>query len=171
MSDRNKKSPAIRGLNVSIAEARELHGHLCPGLVMGYKASIRAMEELRPAPDHSLAVTVFEACGCPVDAIRAVTGCSKETKNLRIIDRKEASFLFSDKSAGVSIRIALLPEFDLARIDRDWSRLRKLINSGQATGEEKEQFESVNDHVCGLMLNLPDEAMFFVGVRKPIRKR
>jgi formylmethanofuran dehydrogenase subunit E len=165
------KSRSIKGLKVSFSEARELHGHTCPGLVMGYKASIRAMKELRPAPGHSLAAVVFEACGCPLDAIKAVTGCSKEAGNLRIVDIKEAAFVFLNEATGDSIRIALLPDFDLDHIDPEWSRLRKRLSSGKATVEEKNRFETINDRVCGEMLKLPDEAVFYIGTVESPRER
>lgn len=48
----------------------EFHGHICPGLVLGYKAAVIAMSELgitRAKDEELVAIVENDACG--VDAI------------------------------------------------------------------------------------------------------
>ena len=57
------------------AEAARFHGHICPGLALGYRAAEVALERLRSgrAEDEEL-VTIAETDACGVDAIQFQIG-------------------------------------------------------------------------------------------------
>ncbi|HET6488996.1 MAG TPA: formylmethanofuran dehydrogenase subunit E family protein [Syntrophales bacterium] len=59
------------------AKCADFHGHVCPGLAIGYRAAKAAMAWLgeRRAPDEEVVVIAeTDACGC--DAIQVLTGCA-----------------------------------------------------------------------------------------------
>ena len=59
------------------------HGHLCPGLIIGYRAAILAAKELdlhRDKDEELVAVVENDACG--LDAIQWMLGCSIGKGNL-----------------------------------------------------------------------------------------
>ena len=61
----------------------EFHGHACPGLAIGYRASEAAVQKLNItfSKDEEL-VCVTENNACGVDAVQLLTGCSIGKGNL-----------------------------------------------------------------------------------------
>ena len=64
-------------------EIIQFHGHECPGLAIGYRMAIAAMENLESfrAEDEEL-VAIVENDACGVDALQCVTGCTFGKGNL-----------------------------------------------------------------------------------------
>jgi len=64
-------------------EIIQFHGHECPGLAIGYRMAIAAMENLESfrADDEEL-VAIVENDACGVDALQCVTGCTFGKGNL-----------------------------------------------------------------------------------------
>lgn len=58
-------------------KAAAFHGHVCPGLTIGYRAALYAIDllELTFSEDEQV-VCITENDACGVDAIQAVLGCS-----------------------------------------------------------------------------------------------
>ena len=53
------------------------HGHICPGLIIGYQAAVLAkelLEQKRDVDEELVAVVENDACG--VDAIQWLLGCT-----------------------------------------------------------------------------------------------
>ena len=55
----------------------EFHGHICPGLAIGFRAARILMGRLnvRKAPDEEL-LAIVETDACGADAIQVMTGCT-----------------------------------------------------------------------------------------------
>ncbi|SKC79222.1 FmdE family protein [Maledivibacter halophilus] len=86
----------------------EFHGHECPGLAIGFKASEAAEKKLKidfSRDEEIICVTENDACG--VDAIQAILGCSMGKGNLIYRDRGKQAFSFFNRSTGENIRIVL----------------------------------------------------------------
>ena len=86
------------------------HGHLCPGVVIGYCAAKLGMRELcaTRAGDEEL-IAIVENDTCAVDAIQVLTGCTFGKGNLYFRDYGKMVFLFATRSNGRSVRLRLLP--------------------------------------------------------------
>lgn len=71
------------------------HGHLCPGLTIGYAAAKLALEKLRyeRARDEEL-VCITMTDSCAVDAIQFMTGCTLGKGNLIFQDFGKMVFVF-----------------------------------------------------------------------------
>ena len=82
------------------SEIIDFHGHSCPGLAIGYRMSLAAMQVLgvsRSGDEELVAVVENDACG--VDALQCVTGCTFGKGNLQFRDfGKNVYTLFSRKS-------------------------------------------------------------------------
>lgn len=90
----------------------EFHGHECPGLAIGFKASEAAQKRLEidfSKDEGIVCVTENDACG--VDAIQVIMGCSIGKGNLLYRDRGKQAFTFFNRTTGESIRI-LLKKFE-----------------------------------------------------------
>ena len=86
------------------------HGHLCPGVVIGYCAAKLGMRELsaKRAGDEEL-IAIVENDTCAVDAIQMLTGCTFGKGNLYFRDYGKMVFLFATRSNGQSVRLRLQP--------------------------------------------------------------
>ena len=86
------------------------HGHSCPGLLVGVKAAMYAMElfEEQFSKDEEL-VCVSENDACGVDAIQVILGCSAGKGNLLFKMRGKQAFSFYDRKSGKSARLVLKP--------------------------------------------------------------
>lgn len=86
------------------------HGHLCPGLVIGYRAALIALRDLgvTRAQDEEL-VAMCETDACGVDAIQYLTGCTLGKGNLILRDWGKQVFTFGRRNAvdGRLLRVAL----------------------------------------------------------------
>jgi len=87
------------------------HGHLCPGLTIGYLAAqigMRSMKLKRAADEELVCIAMSD--GCAVDAIQHMTGCTLGKGNLIFQDYGKMVFLFLKRTKGnfgSGIRIAL----------------------------------------------------------------
>ena len=83
------------------------HGHLCPGVVIGYCAARLGMRELsaQRAGDEEL-IAIVENDTCAVDAIQVLTGCTFGKGNLFFRDHGKMVFAFASRSSGRSLRLS-----------------------------------------------------------------
>ncbi len=89
--------------------ASQFHGHLCPGLAIGYRASRACMERmgLSRAYDEEL-VCVVENDSCSVDAVQFFTGCTFGKGNLYFRDYGKQVFTFASRQRpGRALRVSL----------------------------------------------------------------
>ena len=77
----------------------EFHGHLCPGVVIGYCTAKLGMRELsaRRAGDEEL-IAIVENDTCAVDAIQVLTGCTFGKGNLFFRDHGKMVFTFATRA-------------------------------------------------------------------------
>lgn len=87
-------------------KAAEFHGHVCPGLTIGYKAALYAIKLLDISfseDEQVVCVTENDACG--VDAIQVILGCSVGKGNLIFKLRGKQAFSFYNRKTGKSVRL------------------------------------------------------------------
>ena len=90
----------------------DFHGHLCPGMAIGYRASKAALDRmgLRRAYDEEL-VCVVENNSCSVDAVQYLTGCTFGKGNLIFKDYGKQVFTFAFRhKPGRALRVSLRPD-------------------------------------------------------------
>jgi len=134
------------------------HGHHCPGLAIGVRASVEALKAL--AIDFSRdeeVVCVVENDACGVDGVQVITGCSVGKGNLIFRNRGKQAFSFFNRKTGKSIRLVLK---DLPDMERD-EKEAYLLNEPDAhkifdfktpsyqLPETARIFQSVTCEVCG----------------------
>lgn len=86
----------------------KFHGHECPGLAIGFRASEIAIEKmgLKFSSDEEL-VCVTENDACGVDAVQVITGCTIGKGNLIYKGTGKMAFSFFDRKNEKSIRLVL----------------------------------------------------------------
>jgi len=107
----------------SLDDVVEFHGHICPGLVLGYRVSIVALKKFGDRAEDEEIVAIVENNSCAVDAVQVVTGCTFGKGNLIFKDYGKQVYTFIKRPSGESLRISV-----------KWE-------SPQETEEEKEMWE------------------------------
>lgn len=97
-------------------KAAAFHGHICPGMLIGFKAVEGAIaqlglnDEALPAVDEEI-VAVVENDACGVDAVQVLLGCTYGKSNLIARIRGKMAFSFFSRDTGKSVRLVLKPSF------------------------------------------------------------
>jgi formylmethanofuran dehydrogenase subunit E len=119
----------------------DFHGHFCPGVLIGWRASKLALKLLdvsRDRDEELAAVAENDACG--VDAVQYILGCTFGKGNLFFRDYGKQAFTIFRRSDGKGIRLVLNPpEHELTREE---SARRLLEESDEAlfsVGDPKEE--------------------------------
>ncbi len=121
-------------------ECVHFHGHLCPGLAIGYGAVKAAQQALGlTAAEDEEVVAVVENDSCAVDAVQVLLGCTFGKGNLIFRDWGKQVFTFFDRSSGGAVRVSLRPKPLKGSEER--RELRSRIASGEASQSEKQRWE------------------------------
>jgi formylmethanofuran dehydrogenase subunit E len=102
----------MKSLDEYLLEAKQAHGHLCAGQVLGVRLAMLGLEKLGiedprgNKEDRKRLVTFVEIDRCATDAISVVTGCRLGKRALKFRDWGKMAATFVDVSTGKAIRIA-----------------------------------------------------------------
>lgn len=99
-------------LEEHLRECERLHGHLCPGQVLGVRMALLGCEligvrEPRGADRKKLLVWV-EIDRCMTDAVSAVTGARLGRRSLKYLDYGKVAATFLNLSEGRAVRVVAL---------------------------------------------------------------
>lgn len=92
-----------------LKKAREFHGHLCSGIILGVRIARAGLNYLgieEPAKNKDFIVFI-ETDRCLTDAVQAVTGCSLGKRRLKWIDYGKMGASFIDMNTQKGIRIVV----------------------------------------------------------------
>ncbi len=142
----------------SLDELTAFHGHLCPGLAIGYRATVAGLARLgvKRARDEEL-VAIVENDSCSVDAVQFLAGATFGKGNLIFRDWGKQVFTFARRDQGRAVRVSL-----------KWGALEPA--GVKASPEERIDHilgSPVDDlfHVTPVDLQLPPEARILKSVR------
>ena len=68
--------------NLDFNTAVQFHGHICPGLSIGYRVAVLAADHFKDRSKDEELVAIAENRSCAVDAIQAINGCTCGKGNL-----------------------------------------------------------------------------------------
>jgi formylmethanofuran dehydrogenase subunit E len=97
----------MRDLHSLLEGTAAVHGHLCPGPVLGVRMALACCRTLagdEPNGRKRLLVSV-EIDRCAADAISAVTGCRLGKRTLKCVDYGKMAATFLDTVAGRAVRV------------------------------------------------------------------
>ena len=137
----------------------EFHGHVCPGLAIGYRAAKAGMEWLaaKRAEDEEV-VAIVETDACGADAIQVLTGCTFGKGNFLYRDLGKQAFTFLGRKAGRGIRLALRSgALELSGRHRE---LLDRIREGSATAAERGEFKKGHEEKSREILEKPLAQLF-----------
>lgn len=135
------------------------HGHICPGLSIGFQAARTALERLREsrAEDEEM-VAVVETDACSADAIQVLTGCTFGKGNFIYKDHGKIVLTLFSRNSGKGVRVALKP--GAFRPEEEHMGLIQKVIAGEATQEEQQRFHKIHLARSCDILETPAEKLF-----------
>lgn len=139
----------------------EFHGHLCPGLSIGYKAARTGMEKLDElrSEDEEL-VAVVETDACCADAVQVLTGCTFGKGNLIFRDYGKMVFTFASRKTGRGVRVSLKPK--AFEPDPEHAGLMQKVTADEADESEKQRFFELHEQRSRDLLGMAENELFFI---------
>ena len=137
----------------------EFHGHICPGLAIGFRAARTLMERLgvRKAPDEELfAIVETDACGA--DAIQVMTGCTFGKGNFIFKNYGKHAFSLVDRKRRKAMRVCLRP--DAYKADPKYLSLSGKVQNDEASQKELAQFRQLQQAQVQKVLEADAESIF-----------
>jgi formylmethanofuran dehydrogenase subunit E len=149
----------------------DFHGHICPGLSIGFRMAQAAMEKLkeRRSEDEEL-VAVVETDACSADAVQVLTGCTFGKGNFIFKDYGKTVLTVFSRNTGEGVRVSLLPD-GFPRNETHMALMGKVM-SGEADEDEEQQFQAIHLQRSGVVLEAPDEKLFTIKtVKMPLPEK
>ena len=91
---------------ITFDEVAAFHGHVCPGLAMGYRMARGALGQLadvRATDEELVAIVENDACG--VDALQYLSGCTFGKGNLIFRDHGKQVYTLVHRASGRAVRV------------------------------------------------------------------
>jgi len=116
------------------------HGHLCPGLALGYRVAKAALRELKAdRPRDEELVAIVENDSCAVDGVQFITGCTFGKGNLIFRDYGKHVYTFHNRRTGQAVRIS--EDYRGFENDHRFSGLKKREAAGEDVSREMQMFK------------------------------
>jgi formylmethanofuran dehydrogenase subunit E len=137
----------------------EFHGHMCPGLAIGFQAARALMERLgvRKAPDEEL-LAIVETDACGADAIQVMTGCTFGKGNFIFKNYGKHAFSLIDRRKGTGVRVCL--RSDAFQADREYLSVSEKIQKDEASENEIERFRQLQQKRVQKILDAAPDSLF-----------
>ena len=137
----------------------DFHGHLCPGLAIGFQAAriLLSRIDASRAPDEEL-VAFVENDACGADAIQVMTGCTFGKGNLIFRDYGKHAFTLAVRKRDRAVRVCLKP--DALEPDPEHLSLFEKVQKDQASPEDKARFWSLHKRRAEAILKADPESLF-----------
>jgi formylmethanofuran dehydrogenase subunit E len=138
-----------------IKECEHLHGHICPGQVLGVRMALLGCERIgisepRGSDRKKLLVWV-EIDRCLTDALSAVTGARLGRRSLKFVDYGKVAATFVNTETGNAVRVLALEESrglaDSRYPEIAERKARQLRAYREATDEELFKVDEVSVHI------------------------
>lgn len=95
--------------NELLEESAKVHGHLCPGQVLGVRLSMSGLEKVGihdpKGRDRKKLIVYVEIDRCATDAIQSVTGCSPGKRSMKLVDYGKMAATFVNLETGRAVRV------------------------------------------------------------------
>lgn len=121
------------------ARCASFHGHICPGLVYGYRVAKEALRLLGTprAPDEEI-VAICENDSCAVDAIQVLLGATAGKGNLIIRNYGKNAYTILSRSRRQAYRFARKDYYAYrGEAGGDFSRMEAAAAAGTASDDDR----------------------------------
>lgn len=154
-----EEQPIMKSLEFKRCE--EFHGHVCPGLSMGFRAAQAALLKLKEnrAQDEEI-VAVVENDACYVDAVQVLTGCTFGKGNFIYKDKGKMALTLFSRKTGKGVRVVI--KAGAFSPDETHMALMRKVMSGKADAEETDRFHALHLERSYNILDMPEDELFTI---------
>jgi formylmethanofuran dehydrogenase subunit E len=136
-----------------LTESARIHGHLCPGQVLGVRMALYGLEKIgihdpRGADRKKLYMFV-EIDRCATDALQSVTGCSLGHRTMRFLDYGKMAATFVNLQSG--------------QVDTTRFRAVRVVAKEESKEKAKDYYPEIEDKYacqCEAYKVMPDGELF-----------
>jgi formylmethanofuran dehydrogenase subunit E len=137
----------------------EFHGHICPGLIYGYRVAKEAMKlmDIKRSVDEEV-VAICENDSCAVDALQVLLGTVVGKGNLIINNFGKNAFTVLSRSKRQAYRFSRNTRYDYkGKAKSEFDRLETAVAAGNASEDDRRHLKrlKIND-----LLTRPFEEIF-----------
>jgi formylmethanofuran dehydrogenase subunit E len=121
----------------------EFHGHICPGLIYGYRVAKEAMKlmNLSRSVDEEV-VAICENDSCAVDALQVMLGTVTGKGNLIIKDFGKNAYTVLNRSKRQAYRFSRKTRYDYTGKDKsEFERLDEVVTAGTASEDDRRELK------------------------------
>jgi formylmethanofuran dehydrogenase subunit E len=98
-----------RTFETLLTESVRIHGHLCPGQVLGVRMSMLGLREIGitdpKGADRKSLIVFVEMDRCATDAVQSVTGCSLGHRTMKFMDYGKMAATYLNLKTGRAVRV------------------------------------------------------------------
>ncbi|CAB49917.1 FmdE family protein [Pyrococcus abyssi] len=154
--------------------AREFHGHVCPYLALGIRASLIAMEELgvgrldySGSVDESI-LAIVETNSCFTDGVQVTTGCTLGNNSLIYIDVGKTALTLVKRGSWEGVRVYVDAEKLRSYYPPEATELfEKVVKERRGTSEEREKLRELWEELGRKFLYLPRKVFEIKRIKVP----
>ncbi len=142
-------------------QCQAFHGHVCPGLSIGYRAAKAGMSWLaeKRSEDEEI-VAIVETDACSADAVQVLTGCTFGKGNFIFRDYGKMALTLLSRKSGMGVRLCL--KQGAFKPNDEHSALLRKIMQNTATEAESRRFETLHFQKTCEILEAPIDDLFVI---------
>ncbi|MDK2891685.1 FmdE family protein [Methanohalophilus sp.] len=143
---------------MEIEDAVKFHGHMCPGLAIGFRVAKLAEEHFGMRSKDEELVAIVENKSCSVDAIQVINSCTFGKGNLIFRDYGKHVYTFFKRGNEKALRI--VRKQNVFERDNNGNNLFEKIRAKTATPEEMTEFKKEREERIKMILEAPADELF-----------
>ena len=126
-------------IDEDLRDTIQFHGHLCPGLALGYRVAKAALRELKAdRPHDEELVAIVENDSCAADAVQFVTGCTFGKGNLVFRDYGKHVYTVFNRRTSQGVRIS--EDYRGFEGDQRFAEMKKRQEAGEDVSRERQAY-------------------------------
>jgi formylmethanofuran dehydrogenase subunit E len=132
-----------RKMSDDLKRCVEFHGHICPGLIYGYRVAKEAMKlmNIKRSVDEEV-VAICENDSCAVDALQVLLGTVAGKGNLIIKDFGKNAYTVLSRSRRKAYRFSRKTHYNYkGRAKHEFVRLDAAVASGTASEDQRKSLK------------------------------
>lgn len=144
-------------------ESVKFHGHLCPGLAIGYKVSKIASELLNIGlSEDEEVVAIVENDSCSVDAIQLAIGCTFGKGNLIFKDYGKNTYTIINRKTEEALRLSIKNSFNIMDMNPKFLELKEKQKNQDISKEEEKLLKKETKDLCDHIINMNNDEIFSI---------
>ncbi|MEM2316154.1 MAG: FmdE family protein [Candidatus Nezhaarchaeales archaeon] len=148
-----------------IAKAKNLHGHVCPFLVLGLRASEIAMKKLgveRAGESETVSedlLAIVECNNCFTDGVQVATGCTLGNNCLIYLDLGKNAITLVRRSDWIGVRVYVDGERLFAKYfnEEAMKLFEKVVVKREGTADDVKRLREMWSQIAYSLSNMPEE--------------